>query len=160
LYPTISDWNVILTVRQAHLPTHAGQVCFPGGRMEADETPEEAALREFTEEVGSPGIISFVGRLSPVYVYASNYSVIPCVAIAAEKPELHPQPDEVADVLGISLPNFRQTAKQATYKIQRGALQFTAPSYKVGARFLWGATWLMLGDLLDRIEAVGPLTGW
>src|SRR4051812_45028633 len=54
-FPTAGDWSLVLTERTSHLSSHAGQISFPGGRIERDETPEQAALREYEEELGLPG---------------------------------------------------------------------------------------------------------
>ncbi|MFN7001741.1 MAG: NUDIX hydrolase, partial [Elioraea tepidiphila] len=73
--------TVLLTLRSARLSSHAGQVSFPGERMEAGETPEEAALREAEEEVGlDPGLPELVGRL-PSVLTGTGYLVTPVVAL-------------------------------------------------------------------------------
>ncbi|MEE2938046.1 MAG: NUDIX domain-containing protein, partial [Planctomycetota bacterium] len=62
-----------LTLRPKSLQHHAGQVCLPGGRLEGDENPSQAALREFEEELGvRPQVTCHCGELSALYVYASN----------------------------------------------------------------------------------------
>src|SRR5215213_3882448 len=85
-HPTVSDWTMTLTVRTSHLSAHAGQVSFPGGRIEPGESPEQAALREYEEELGPPGTCDVIGSLPDVNVYASNFLVTPVVAMTTDKP--------------------------------------------------------------------------
>ena len=159
-YPDPTDWNVVLTVRQSHLPTHAGQVSFPGGKIEPNELPEAAALREYEEEVGTHNDFTLLGRLPNVYVFASHFLVAPCVAITERKPLFQPNAHEVADVLTVSLSALADPARRGEHLIVRGPVRFSAPSFRLGSRHLWGATWLILGELLERLEAIGPLHGW
>jgi 8-oxo-dGTP pyrophosphatase MutT (NUDIX family) len=159
-YPDADDWHVVLTVRQGHLPTHAGQVSFPGGRIEPQETAELAAEREYTEEVGPLSEFLPIGRLPEIYVFASRFVVTPCVGMVPRKPPFQPNANEVADVFGISLHQLAEPARQVKHTIQRGPISFRAPSFRIGSRHVWGATWMILGDLLERFEALGPLRGW
>src|SRR5260221_5705885 len=82
-----SAWRLPLIVRPEHLEHHAGQIGLPGGMIESNESPAEAALRELHEELGVPSHeVELLGPLSPLYVYVSDNYVVPCVAVAGRAP--------------------------------------------------------------------------
>ena len=92
------DWHVILTQRPETMPNHAGQISFPGGKVEEGETAREAALRETHEEVGLHARdINLLGRL-PSFNAVGEYRVTPFVGIVHSEAELSPHPREVADL--------------------------------------------------------------
>jgi 8-oxo-dGTP pyrophosphatase MutT (NUDIX family) len=93
-----SDTALLLTRRAAGLSSHAGQWAMPGGRIDDDETPEQAALRELTEEVGlTLGSDAICGRLDD-YATRSGYVITPVVVWAGAARELTPNADEVASI--------------------------------------------------------------
>src|SRR5580704_12787897 len=91
-------WTVLLTQRTAHLSAHAGQISFPGGRIEAaDADAVAAALRETEEEVGlARANVSVVGRLD-TYITGTGFEITPIVGIVAPPYELTIDPYEVAE---------------------------------------------------------------
>ena len=94
------DWTIPLTLRPESLQHHGGQICLPGGQVEADEDVYGAALREFEEELGiQPEVTSYCGELSTQYVYSSDNLVHPVVVIIATPNESwRPEPAEVEKV--------------------------------------------------------------
>lgn len=97
-------WVIPLTLRPLNLQHHAGQVCLPGGRVEAGETIFEAAFREFREELGVDAkVTNFCGQLSPQYVYASDNLVHPVVAVIEHPQPWKPDPVEVSQVITLPL---------------------------------------------------------
>ena len=97
---------LLLTRRAAHLKRHAGQWALPGGRMEAGETPEQAALRELHEEVGlPPDAVQVLGRLDD-YATRSGFVITPVVVWAGAVKTLQPDPSEVASTHRIPLTEF------------------------------------------------------
>ena len=97
-----ASWWIPFTERQQGLGIHSGQICFAGGGIEPGETAEVAALRECEEELGwCPGPEALLGRLSPIYVYASNNLVTPIVSVVDESPQWTPDRREVASVLEV-----------------------------------------------------------
>ena len=92
------EWQVILTQRPETMPSHPGQIAFPGGKREKDETALQAALRETEEEVGlAAAEITILGRL-PSFNAASDYRVTPFVGVVSSTAPLVPDAREVEDV--------------------------------------------------------------
>ena len=104
LYQENGKWFFPLIQRVEDGYAHSGQVSFPGGRMDPGEGPKECALREAYEEIGIPiELPQVLGQLTSFPIHVSNYLVHPFIAIMDSKPKWVPQPNEVAEVLEISL---------------------------------------------------------
>jgi 8-oxo-dGTP pyrophosphatase MutT (NUDIX family) len=147
--------GILLTKRTPHLTDHAGQISFPGGRVDAtDADVVAAALREAEEEVGLPARnVEMLGRLD-TYVTRTGFEVTPCVGFVSP-PELYrPDPFEVAEVFEVPLRFFRDplSRKLETRTFQGKQRFFYA--YPWGEYYIWGATAGMLNNL---IEVLGPL---
>jgi mutator protein MutT len=104
IYPVNDTWQILLTKRPATMRDHAGQIAFPGGKIDSsDGTPEQAALRELSEEVGvTLAEQSLVGRL-PTYEVATGYAMHPIVALLDKAPPIAVDFHEVAEVFSIPL---------------------------------------------------------
>lgn len=149
-YPVHDVWHIMLTERASHLSSHAGQISFPGGRVEAGESPTEAALREFGEEVGTLGEFEVIGELPETYVYASRFLISPVVAITSARPQLHISEAEVASILELPWHLLDEEGRRGSHLIQRGPVEFVAPHFQFGPHRIWGATWIILGELWER----------
>ena len=104
--------GVILTVRREHLRTHAGQVAFPGGRLDAGEDAVTAALREAHEEILlNPREVDVVGTIEP-YRTVTGYSVAPVVGVVPPDLPLSPHESEVADWFEAPLGHVLDPANQ------------------------------------------------
>lgn len=147
-FPYNDEPIVLLTVRRPDLKEHAGQVSFPGGRREPDETLRETALREAHEEVGlDPADVEVLGRLTPLYIPPSNFCVHPFVAVMPFAPALQPQDEEVASLLYTPLPLLLDpTTRQCEPWDLRGRV-VDVPFLAVGEHKVWGATAMMLAEL-------------
>ncbi|WP_428650785.1 CoA pyrophosphatase [Roseibium sp.] len=133
--------NVVLTQRTGHLKSHAGQVAFPGGKIDpTDKDPVEAALREAEEEIGlSPVQVEFLGQLAP-YLTGSGYRVVPIVGAIREDAVFHPNPGEVEDVFEVPLQFLMNPAnhQKQSREWQGSRRYFYAMPF--GERYIWGVT--------------------
>lgn len=148
-------WHVLLTRRTEHMSDHAGQVAFPGGRIDAiDAGPVEAALRETWEEVGIDAQwVQPIGFL-PRFATISNYIVTPVVAILSPEIKPTPQQSEVAAIFEAPLQLFFDpAARRIESRIYLGRMRST-PVIDFGEHRIWGATASMMLKLAERITAV------
>ena len=139
-----SGLTVLLTRRTAHLYDHAGQISFPGGRAERDESPAATALRETEEEIGlSATHVQVLGTLSE-YVTVTGYCVTPVVGLVQTPFELKPDDFEVAEVFEVPLELILDPANHLRNSvIQQGTLRhYYAMPYR--HYYIWGATAGML----------------
>jgi len=150
--------TVLLTQRTSHLKSHAGQVSFPGGKLEPhDPTPEDAALRETEEEIGlGRGSIEIIGRLNQ-RVTGTGFQVTPVVGLLESPLALRPDPGEVETVFEVPLEFVldRRNHKIETRFARGVERQFYAMPY--GEFYIWGLTARLLVALAVTLEAVqGP----
>jgi len=151
IVPRPEGLTMLLTLRAAHLRSHSGQVAFPGGKIDAGETPGETALREAREEIGlAPDLVEPLGWLDP-YLTGTGYRVTALVALVdpAFKPKLNP--DEVADVFETPFAFLMDAANHRLEERQwRGRTRkFYAMPY--GERYIWGVTAGILRNLYERL---------
>jgi 8-oxo-dGTP pyrophosphatase MutT (NUDIX family) len=156
LYPSEQGWCLPLTVRPATLTAHAGQISLPGGLVELDETSQQAALRELHEELGIENRdIRVLGSLPEFYVFISDFLVTPWVAVAAARPTILPNPDEVAEVLELPLSRLLDpTSAGSTLRIGHGGIQFRSPHFSLGQHEIWGATSMILATLRNVLREI------
>jgi len=146
------ELHVLLTQRSEELPTHAGQIAFPGGKIDAgDAGPVECALRETFEETGvSPEFVEPAGFLD-VYQTGTGFRIVPVVGLLRPGFALVPEPGEVTEIFDIPLAHFMEPANHFRHsRVWQGReRQYYAMPY--GERYVWGATAGMLRNLHDRV---------
>ena len=131
---------------------HAGQISFPGGMLEPGETSAAAGLRELSEELGvEVENAHILGQLSILHLYSTNFAITPWVAWLPARPEMRPNPTEVAAVLEVPLAHLRDEANAGLHLLQRGGLRFYAPHIPWQGHQIWGATALILSELMAVI---------
>lgn len=150
--------TVLLTQRAANLPTHAGQIAFPGGKQDKnDSSAVHAALREAQEEVGLDSQhIEVLGTL-PVYRTGTAFVVTPVVALIAPDKPWQPNPNEVDDVFEVPLDYLMNPAHHQQHELEwQGRLRtwYSMP-YNDGQRerWIWGATAGMLRNFYRFLSA-------
>lgn len=146
-------WRLPLTLRPPDMAVHAGQVSLPGGAVEQGESTWEAAVREFHEELGpSTAPIEPLGQLSPLYIGASNFLITSWVAATARRPALIPNPAEVAEVFEVPVAHLLDPAQFGTHRRTGSRRVITAPHFVWGKHRIWGATCMILGELVALLE--------
>jgi 8-oxo-dGTP pyrophosphatase MutT (NUDIX family) len=145
--------TVLFTQRTAHLKSHAGQVSFPGGRVEpGDASAEFTALREAAEEIGlAAERVEILGRL-PDYRTRTGFRVTPVIGLVAPPLELTPDAHEVAEVFEVPLAFLLdpQNRQRRTREFQGATVGYYVFEYE--ERVIWGATAGILVNLYRMLE--------
>jgi 8-oxo-dGTP pyrophosphatase MutT (NUDIX family) len=152
LFPKNDQWHLSLIERTSLHPDdkHAGQISFPGGKLdENDASYEDCALRETYEEIGiAPDTIGILGELTPLYVYVSNFLVHPFVGFTTESPKFIIQETEVKNIIEVPLDHFAKPKHKQVADIKvRDMILPDTPYYDVYGQKLWGATAMMMSEL-------------
>jgi 8-oxo-dGTP pyrophosphatase MutT (NUDIX family) len=146
----VQGMSVLLTQRTPHLTAHAGQIAFPGGRIEdADADAIEAALRETEEEVGVPrDRVHVVGRLD-TYLTGTGFEITPIVGIVAPPYPLSIDPFEVAEAFEVPLSYVLDRRNHQQIERQSGAHRRAFFVLPYQGRNIWGATAGILVNLAE-----------
>jgi 8-oxo-dGTP pyrophosphatase MutT (NUDIX family) len=161
LFDEDGEARVILTRRADHLRSHRGEVSFPGGRIESDETPLSAALREAHEEIDlDTSSAEILGRLAPLATLSSSSSITPFVAVFDERPALAPNPAEVEHVFDVPLTELLADGvfREERWDIPGQAGDRPVYFFELEDDLVWGATARILHELLSLVvtERTGP----
>lgn len=144
--------HVVLTRRADHMRNHRGEISFPGGRMEVDETPAEAAVREAFEEVAlHRDHIDVMGELEPIATFVSNSHITPVVANIAGTPVLTADPSEVARVFTVPLHDLARTDTYRNEWWQTPRGEINIHFFELDDETIWGATGRLLHHVLDIV---------
>ena len=148
--------NILLTNRSAHLEDHAGQVSFPGGRIDSmDASPVDTAIRESYEEVGvKPKNISILGSLD-AYQTGTGFRIMPILAIINDQTEFQVNEEEVESIFFLPL-NFLMDSSNHTREIKSFKQGDSSYEYDFNViqykdHYIWGATAGMLINLYEVI---------
>lgn len=144
--------TVLLTQRTAHLPDHAGQISFPGGKIEPDDAdPGAAALREAHEEVGLDGaFIEPIGYLD-LYLTTQGYRIVPLLARIEPGFTLTLNADEVDNVFEVPLEFLMKPDNHQMHSREWNGTTRTYYAMPFGERYIWGVTAGILRNLYERI---------
>jgi 8-oxo-dGTP pyrophosphatase MutT (NUDIX family) len=153
-YPYQGEIYFPLILRPAYDGVHSGQVAFPGGRYElSDENLIRTALREAQEEVGLRLTdVSILGCLTELFIPPSNFYVLPVIASMPYRPDYFPDPREVEDVFEVKLSEITDEGIVGASNLQIRGEQVHAPHYDVHGYKIWGATAMMISELLAVIN--------
>jgi 8-oxo-dGTP pyrophosphatase MutT (NUDIX family) len=144
--------------RNEYEGVHSGQIAFPGGKFEAgDLTLADTALREAEEEIGiKPSTVDLMGPLSELFVPPSNFIIQPFLARTGYINCFIPSPAEVASVFSVPLSHFLTPGIRGNYEIKyRNGSYLQVPGYKFQDHLIWGATAMILNELLELVQGSG-----
>ena len=157
--PVARDLDVLLLRRAATLASHAGQIAFPGGRLEAsDDGPIAAALREAAEETGvDPAGIDPLGTLPGMPVPVSRHLVTPVPAWWTRPSEVAAvDHDESVDVFRVPVADLLDPANRGNTVHTFGGRTYRSPAFTVDDRVVWGVTALVLSRMFDELGWTEP----
>lgn len=144
--------GVLLTVRREHLRAHAGQVAFPGGRLDPGEDHVAAALREAYEEIAlDPALVRPIATADP-YHTITGYRVVPVVAAIPPDLDLAPHEDEVAELFEAPLSFLVDPANHRRMSTVYQGVTRHYWQIDWNGRRIWGATAAMIVNLARRLE--------
>ncbi len=163
LFEDHGETHVVLTRRARTLRSHRGEVAFPGGRSEENETPVQTALREASEEVGiNPVEVTVVGWLSPIVTFASGSAIWPVVGVLKNPPAMVVNPSEVERAFSVALRDLVAAGNFLEERWRRSTPRPGADSdgffplyfFRVPDDVIWGATARVLTELLCAVTSV------
>lgn len=151
-----TTWNdeleLLLTLRTEGIK-HGGQISFPGGGREGNETHEQTALREAHEETGLvEANVDTVGTLSPLYVDHSNNMVVPVVGFLDEPQDFVANPNEVDEIFCVPISKLSGKSHLKKEEWSLRDTKYVVPFWDVHRVPLWGATSMMLSELVTIFE--------
>ena len=155
LFPIHEETHLVLTVRSETLGRHSGQVSLPGGVTDPGETFEQAALREAHEEIGlTTTSVRILGALTPIDI-PSGFRLHPIVGAVRARPVLTPADDEVARVLEVPLAELLEPSRRILATRMREGQEVVVPAFAVDGVEIWGATAMVLAELLAFLGWTG-----
>jgi 8-oxo-dGTP pyrophosphatase MutT (NUDIX family) len=163
VYPHAGEWCVPLTLRGSWMRQHTGQVSLPGGRVDAGETIEQAALREAHEEVGVEAAgVDVLGRLTPLHIPVSGHLLHPVVGVAPARPAFRVAEAEVERLIEVPLralfaPDV--VRRESRLRERPPVVLMDVPYFAVDGAKVWGATAMILAEflaLLGEIDLTPP----
>jgi len=158
LYKEDKETKVLFILRSVYDGAHSGQISFPGGQKEDTDTSLiETAIRETQEEIGiKVDSADIVGKLSNLYIPNSNFIVEPYVAFLENIEELIPDRSEVQQIYRIHLNQLLDEKTIQTKEVLfLNARSISAPCFYVDELIIWGATAMILNELVDIIKSNG-----
>lgn len=146
-----------LTQRHEYEGAHSGQISFPGGKVEkSDDSVEQTALRETEEEIGIPqSSINLLGRLTDLFIIASNFNVRPVVGYVETPPVFLIDPREVDHVIEVCLDELLDdTVIDEKEMLFKNKYQIKAPYFNFNGHHVWGATAMMLAEFKEVMKSL------
>lgn len=148
--------KVVFIRRSFYVGIHAGQIAFPGGRYEEqDLNVRTTALREIEEEIGvNPDQVEIIGRLTDIYVPPSNFLISVFVGFMKEKPMFTADEREVDEIIEVDLDEFFKAGviQEKEFVVPSNNYLVLAPYYKVKNADIWGASAMVMTELLDLLQ--------
>lgn len=154
LYPEDNFLKIPL-MRRTALGSHKNQISFPGGKVdEFDLNIIHTAFREFEEEFGHTSEkISFLGKLSPIYIPPSNFLVNPIVGYINYKPDFNPNKDEVEYIMEITVDEILNPSNLKKEILKESGFNSPLPYFEIKNEIIWGATAAILDELAEILRS-------
>lgn len=151
LFPKNGCAHTVFIKRPAYDGVHSGQVSFPGGKFEEQDSDLMAtSLRETHEEVGiNPKEVEVIGRLTPLYISVSNMLVHPYVGIMAQQPKIEIDNHEVEYTIHPSLKDLKNINNHVSKTMLSHGRNIVAPCFAVEGEIIWGATAMIIAELIE-----------
>ncbi|MDQ3619141.1 MAG: CoA pyrophosphatase [Actinomycetota bacterium] len=152
----VPEPTLIFTRRTDTLSSHRGQISFPGGSIDPDDAnPAAAALRESQEEIGlHPQAVSVVGCLDDLETFVSGFVVTPVVGWLDERPELTPNPKEVAEIIEAPLADLTDEIRKEPGFLHRDR-RYPTEAWVWNDHVIWGVTARILRIFMERLAHAG-----
>lgn len=151
------DFSMLLTKRTERVDTHKGQIAFPGGMQEGEESPVETAMREAEEEVGlKREMIEVVGAM-PALQTVTDFIVTPVLALLrcqTKEVNFKTSTEEIDDLFWVSLSHLQHPDTYRQESVTYRGLQYPIHVYPAGKHKIWGVTAEIIKNLLDRFKTV------
>ena len=146
-----NELSFVLTLRSSNLNSHKGQISFPGGKSEFNETPVMTALREAKEEIGiAISDVQIIGTLSNLYVPPSNSYITPIVGFLIKKTEFVLNKQEVEEIIIVPIKTLNDSSKKMFEIWKFNNQDVEVPFWNVHSHTpLWGATAMIISEFLD-----------
>lgn len=148
--------KMVMIRRSLYVGIHSGQIAFPGGRYEeTDHSIEHTAYREIEEEIGIEQLnIEPLGRMSDIYVPPSNFLISIFVGYMSEKPVYRIDEREVAEVIELDFQELMNPAiiTNKSFYVPSAGQSFTAPCYATSKCDIWGASAMVISELIDAFN--------
>jgi 8-oxo-dGTP pyrophosphatase MutT (NUDIX family) len=155
LYPLNGQLYFPLTRRPDHVEHHKGQISFPGGARDKDESLRQTALREAREEIGiAPASVEVLGQLSSLFVPPSNFWIQPFVGYIPHRPLFDAAEREVAELIETPLAALLDPRTVRTEEWEIRGEVWPIPFYQFGPHKVWGATAMILAEFVALLELV------
>jgi len=154
LFPMNGECCISFIKRPHTLRNHAGQISFPGGKYEdSNHDLYFTAKRETAEEIGvNPDLISYLGKLSELYVPVSQFCIHPFVGWSKSTPAFQISHDEVDCLLIFPLKEFNQPENKMEVERETSSGRIKVPAFFINNEVIWGATAMILSELLEIID--------
>jgi len=154
LFPEEDRLYTCLMKRPPTMKHHPGQISFPGGKVEKEDTSAEmTALREAREEVGiDPGAVEILGKLSELYLEVSQFSIQPFIAWSDKKPDFLVNSGEVEELILFPLSDFVANEAISEVELQTFTGPLLVKYYPHNGEIIWGATAMILSELIEILK--------
>ena len=155
LFPDNDNIHFFLTLRTETVDHHKGQISFPGGVQEHNETLEHTALRETMEEIGiKPESISMIGKLTPLFIPVTGFEIFPFIGWSDNKPVTKTQDKEVEKIIVASISDLIDEQNHKIKKTKIRNIPVSMPYYDLNGETVWGATSMILSEFKTIIQEI------